>query len=58
MKLFTHTKRIGRTVYIVNAYTSDVGKESFEDITLRLISQKDCGKLRLPQTSRQSERSA
>lgn len=58
MKLFTYTKRIGHTTYTVNAFTSDVAKESFEDITLRLISHGNHGTLRLPQTNRQSERSA
>ena len=58
MKLFTYTKRIGHTTYTVNAFTGDVAKESFEDITLRLISHGNHGTLRLPQTNRQSERSA
>ncbi|MBQ6332868.1 MAG: transposon-encoded TnpW family protein [Clostridia bacterium] len=58
MKLFTYSKKIGRTTYTVNAYTSDVAKESFEDITLRLISRGDRGRIPMPQTNRQSERSA
>ena len=58
MKLMTLTRKIGRTTYTVNIYTNAVGKESFEDITLRLISHADHGKLRIPQMNRQSERSA
>lgn len=58
MKLCTYTKRIGHTTYTVNAYSSDVAKESFEDIALRLISHGERGKILLPQTNRQSERSA
>ena len=58
MKLFTYTKRIGHTTYTVNAFTSDIAKESFEDITLRLFSHGNHGTLCLPQANRQSERSA
>ena len=58
MKLFTYSKKIGHTTYTVNAYTSDIAKESFEDITLRLISRGGRGRIPMPQTNRQSERSA
>ena len=58
MKLFTYNKRIGHTTYTVNAYTNDVAKESFEDITLRLISHEKRDTLSVPQMNRPSERSA
>ena len=61
---FTLSRRIGTTNYRVNAYCSDIAAETFQDKIYRLIKNDtgnnagSCGILTLPQTSRQSERSA
>ena len=61
---FTLSRRIGATNYRVNAYCSDTAAETFQDKTMRIIKndagndRSTCGIMTLPQTSRQSERSA
>ena len=61
---FTLSRRIGSTRYTVNARCSDKAAETFEEKIIRLIRNGTmetgvkCGIMGLPQTSRQSERSA
>ena len=61
---FTLSRRIGSTNYRVNACCSDAATETFEDKIFRLIRNEameideKCVILAVPQTSRQSERSA
>ena len=61
---FTLSRRIGSTNFTVNAHCSDMAAETFEDKIFRLIRNgtmeigAECGIMGLPQTSRQSERSA
>ena len=61
---FTLSRRIGSTNYRVNACCSDTATETFEDKIFRLIRNEaivigeKCVILAVPQTSRQSERSA
>ena len=61
---FTLSRRIGSTNYRVNACCSDAAKETFEDKIFRLIRNEameideKCVILAVPQTNRQSERSA
>ena len=61
---FTLSRRIGSTNFTVNAHCSDTAAETFEDKIFRLIRNDameiggECGIMGLPQTSRQSERSA
>ena len=59
----TMIRRIGSTTYKVKAYFKDSG-ETMEDKILRIVRNEDfksdepCGIIKLPQMSRQSERSA
>ena len=61
---FTLSRRIGSTNYRVNACCSDAATETFEDKIFRLIRNETmeidekCVILAVPQTNRQSERSA
>ena len=61
---FTLSRRIGSTNYRVNACCSDTAAETFEDKIFRLIRNEameideKCVILAVPQTNRQSERSA
>ena len=61
---FTLSRRIGSTNFTVNARCSDTAAETFEDKIFRLIRNdtmeigSECGIMAVPQTSRQSERSA
>ena len=61
---FTLSRRIGSTNFTVNAHCSDMAAETFEDKIFRLIRNGDmeigvgCDIMKIPQTSRQSERSA
>ena len=60
---FSFTRRIGSTNYIVNAHCSKTATETLEDKIFRLICNEaeinpECGIMAVPQTSRQSERSA
>ena len=61
---FTLSRRIGSTNFTVNARCSDTAAETFEDKIFRLIRNDametgaECGIMAVPQTSRQSERSA
>lgn len=61
---FTLSRRIGSTNYRVNACCSDAATETFEDRIFRLIRNEameideKCVILAVPQTNRQSERSA
>ena len=61
---FTLSRRIGSTNYRVNACCSDAATETFEDKMFRLIRNEameideKCVILAVPQTNRQSERSA
>ena len=61
---FTLSRRIGSTNFRVNARCSSAAAENFEDKIIRLIRNEamdiggECGIMAVPQTSRQSERSA
>ena len=61
---FTLNRRIGSTNFTVNARCSDTAAETFEDKIFRLIRNDametgvKCGIMAVPQTNRQSERSA
>jgi len=61
---FSLARRIGSTSFIVNVHCSESATESFEDKIVRLIRSEameinpECGIMAVPQTSRQSERSA
>ena len=61
---FTLSRRIGSTNFTVNARCSNTAAETFEDKIFRLIRYEamdigtECGTMAVPQTSRQSERSA
>ena len=61
---FTLSRRIGSTNFTVNARCSDTAAETFEDKIFRLIRNDametgaECGIMAVPQTNRQSERSA
>ncbi len=61
---FSLSRRIGSTNFRVNVYCSSNTEETFQDKIYRLIKNDagndagSCGILTLPQTSRQSERSA
>ena len=61
---FTLSRRIGSTNYRVNICCSDAATETFEDKIFRLIRNETmaisekCVILAVPQTNRQSERSA
>ena len=58
------TKRIGSTVFKVRVHLPEDGKETAEEKMLRIIqnevktADENCGIIEVPQTSRQSERSA
>lgn len=58
------TRRIGGTIYKVRVVFNESGSETLEDKILRIISneavtnEKNCGIIKTPQMSRQSERSA
>lgn len=58
------TRRIGSTTYKVKVCFSDTGKETMQDKIVRLIENEaltngsDCGTMKSPQMSRQSERGA
>lgn len=61
---FSLSRRIGSTNYTVRAYCSETGSKSFEEKIFHLIKNEElantetCGIMPIPQTSRQSERSA
>ena len=61
---FYMTRRIGSTVYKVKVHLVEEGTGSAEDKILRIIdkelltAEEKCGIVSMPQTSRQSERSA
>ncbi len=61
---FTMSRRIGSTTFKVNVFCSDTATETFEDKISRMIENDtgadggSCGIITMPQTSRQSERSA
>ena len=61
---FTLSRRIGSTNYRVNACCSDAATETFEDKIFSLIRNEamaidgKCVIMTVPQTNRQSERSA
>lgn len=61
---FYMTRRIGSTVYKVKVHLAEEGTGSAEDKILRIIdkelltAEEKCGIVSMPQTSRQSERSA
>ena len=63
-KCFFMTKRIGSTVFKVKVYLAEDGTETAEEKMLRIIqnemmtADEKCGIMTVPQTSRQSERSA
>ncbi len=58
------TKRIGSTVFKVKVYLAEDGTDTAEEKMLRIIqnevmtAEENCGIMNMPQTSRQSERSA
>ena len=58
------TKRIGSTVFKVRVHLPEDGTETAEEKMLRIIQnemmtvEENCGIIEMPQTSRQSERSA
>ena len=58
------TRRVGSTTYKVRVHFSESGQETMEDKIIRLIrndaldSKAECGIMKLPQMSRQPERSA
>ena len=60
----TMTRRIGNTIFKVNIFTKEDGADTIEDKIIRLIQNENlasplkCGKIDVPQMSRQSERSA
>ena len=57
-------KRIGSTMFKVRVYLAEEGTETAEEKMLRIIQNEmmtedaKCGIIEVPQTSRQSERSA
>ena len=59
----TMIRRIGKTTYNVKVFCKESG-ETMEDIILRIVrneafkNDEGCGIIKLPQMSRQSERSA
>lgn len=61
---FYMTRRIGSTIYKVKVHLTEEGTGSAEDKILRIIDKEmmtadeKCGIVSMPQTSRQSERSA
>ena len=61
---FSLSRRIGSTTYTVRAHCSETVSKTFEEIIFHMINNEElanaetCGILPLPQTSRQSERSA
>ena len=61
---FSLSRRIGSTNYTVRAYCSGTESKTFEEKIYHMInneelaSAEDCGIMPIPQTSRQSERSA
>ena len=61
---FTLSRRIGSTNYIVRAHCSETVSKSFEEKIYHMINNEQlaiaetCGIMPIPQTSRQSERSA
>lgn len=58
------TRRIGSTTYKVKVHFSDTGTETMDDKIMRMIQNEaltngpDCGTMKAPQMSRQSERGA
>ena len=62
--VFILNRRIGSTNFTVNVHCSNTAAETLEDKIIRLIRNDamdinvECGIMELPQTSRQSERSA
>ena len=58
------TRRIGATTFKIKVVFHDTGQETMEDKILRIIRNetmeigKNCGIMKIPQMSRQSERSA
>lgn len=58
------TRRIGATTFKVKVVYNDTGNETMEDKILRIVRNEvlengeKCGIMKLPQMSRQSERSA
>ncbi len=64
-KNFSYTTyRIGSTIYKVKVVFNDAARETMEDKILRIIRNEvltdkgKCGNIKVPQMSRQSERSA
>ena len=61
---FSLSRRVGSTNYTVRAYCSGTVSKSFEEKIYHMINNEElataevCGIMPLPQTSRQSERSA
>ena len=61
---FSLSRRIGSTNYTVRAHCSETESKTFEEKIYHMInneelaSAEDCGIMPIPQTSRQSERSA
>ena len=61
---FSLSRRVGSTHYTVRAYCSGTESKTFEEKIYHMInneelaSAEDCGIMPIPQTSRQSERSA
>ena len=57
------THRIGSTTYKIKVHFSDTGRETLEDKILHMIREEsldnpaNCGIMRMPQMSRQPERS-
>ena len=62
--VFSLSRRVGSTNYTVRAYCSGTEAKTFEEKIYHMInnealaSAEDCGIMPIPQTSRQSERSA
>ncbi len=61
---FSLSRRIGSTNYTVRAHCSETESKTFEEKIFHMINNEElanaesCGIMPLPQTSRQSERSA
>ena len=61
---FSLSRRIGSTNYTVRAYCSETESKNFEEKIFHMIKNEElanvetCGIMPIPQTSRQSERSA
>ena len=63
-RAFSLNRRIGSTNYTVTVFTSDTATENYQEKVLRLVRNdvldfpENRGIIALPQTGRQSERSA